>query len=334
MTGVLKSLFAIVVVLAILMLALSGSSGGFVSGFTDMLLGPFVSTLAFGNFLETAAKLSLAGLAASVAFNAGCFNLGGEGQALVGGLAAAAMAICLPELPRSLALTLAVAAGICAGGIIGAVSGVLRAKWRVDELISTFLISAVALNIGYALLVGPLRDANSYLIAAPPLPSTYRLLSWWPPSRLSAVLIWAALLIMVTHVFLKFTIWGYRWRLRKTNIAFASYAGINTASIAIVSLAVSGALHGLAGAAALMDRGQAVQGFTSNLGWDGLAIALVAGTKPKWVPVFAIVYTWIILGAQTAMLSSGFSFALSGLVQATVFFLMTAKRVEGRRSIV
>lgn len=330
MTGILRSIFAIFIVLTILILALSGTSGGFVSGFTDMLLGPFSSALAFGNFLETTAKLILAGLAASMAFSAGCFNLGGEGQVLAGGLAATAVAVCFPELPRGLALTLALGVGFCAGGIIGTVSGALKAKWQVDELISTFLISAAILNLGDALLVGSLKDADSYLIAAPPLPSAYRLLPWWPPSRLSAVLIWAVLLIATTHIFLRFTIWGYRWRLRKASNAFASYVGINTGSIAVVSLAASGALYGLAGVAALMDSGQAIQGFTSNLGWDGLAIALVAGTRPIWVPVFAIIYTWIILGAQTAMLNSGFSFALSGLVQAVIFFLVTAKRFEGR----
>jgi len=330
MTGVLRSIFVILIVLTILILALSGTSEGFVSGFTDMLVGPFRSALAFGNFLETTAKLILAGLAASMAFSSGCFNLGGEGQVLAGGLAAAAVAVYFPELPRVLALTMALAMGLCAGGIIGTVSGVLRAKWQVDELISTFLISAAALNFGDALLVGPLRDAESYLIAAPPLPSAYRLLPWWPPSRLSAVLIWAALLTTITHIFLRFTIWGYRWRLRKASIAFASYVGINTSSIAVVSLAASGAFYGLTGVAALMGSGQAVQGFTSNLGWDGLAIALVAGTRPRWVPVFAMIYAWFILGAQTAMLSSGFSFALSGLVQATIFFLVTAKRFEGR----
>jgi len=330
MSGILKPVLAILVVLTILMLALSGASGGFVSGLTDMLSGPFINALAFGNFLEKTAKLTLAGLAASLAFSAGCFNLGGEGQVLAGGLAAAAVAFYFPGLPRGLALTLAVAAGICAGGIIGTTSGLLKAKWRVDELISTFLISAASLNIGHALLLEPLRDPNSYLIAAPPLPSAYKLLLWWPPSRLSVVLAWAVLLTIATHIFLEFTIWGYRWRLRKANPAFAYYVGINANSIATISLAASGAIYGLVGSAALMDSGQAVQGFTSNLGWDGLAIALVAGTRPKWVPVFAIIYSWIVLGAQNATLSSGFSFALSGLVQATIFFLMTAKRLEGR----
>jgi len=333
MTRSLRSFFAIVLVLTILILALSGSSDGLISGLTDMLLGPFISPLAFGDFLETTAKLILAGLAASMALSAGCFNLGGEGQVLAGGLAAAAMSIYFPELPRGLALMLAVAAGICAGGTMGAASGALRAKWRVNELISTFLISMTVLNLGDALLVGPLRDVNSYLIAAPPLPSAYRLLLWWPPSRLSAVLIWAISLTMAAHLFLKHTIWGYRWHLRRGNIAFASYVGISTTSITIASLAASGALYGLVGVAALMGNGQAVQGFTSNLGWDGLAIALVAGAKPKWVPIFAIIYTWVVLSTQTAILSSGFSFDLRGLVQAIIFFLMAAGRIEGRNLV-
>lgn len=293
-----------------------------------LITGPFMSRLALGNFLETSARLTLAGLAASLAFRSGSFNLGGEGQALAGGLAAAAVAIYLPGIPRFIALPAAVAAGIIAGGLIGSVSGVLKAKWGVDELISSFLLSASLGPIGHVLLSGSMKDSSSYLIAAPPLAGQYLLPAWWPPSRLGPVLLWALLATIAALLFLNYTRRGYEWRLRGANQKFARYGGIRTGRIAITSLAVSGALYALAGTSALLDSGQAIQGFTAGLGWNGLAIALIAGSRPELIPIAALAYTWLLNGTQAATMHTAFPFALGGLVQATVFLFVTARRIR------
>ncbi|RKX94568.1 MAG: ABC transporter permease [Spirochaetes bacterium] len=296
-----------------------------------MLTGPFLSPMALGNLLESTARLTLAGIAASLAFRAGLFNLGGEGQALAGGLAAAAVALYFPEMPRVLALPAALAAGLVTGALIGAFSGFLRVKWGVDELISSFLIAASMGPVGHVLLNNVMKDSESYLIAAPPLADNYRLAALWPPSRLTAVLLWALIVTISSFLFLRFTRRGYEWRLRGANEQFARYGGIKTGSIAIVSLSISGALYAAAGTAALMDSGQAVQGFTAGLGWDGLAIALIAGSRPEIIPLAAISYSWLIQGTRAAMMHTGFPFALSGMVQATVFLFVTARRFTLKR---
>jgi len=296
-----------------------------------LVSGPLRSGLALGNLLATASRLTLAGLAAALAFRAGAFNLGGEGQALAGGLAAAALALALPDLPRFVALPLAVLAGLAAGAAVGALSGFLRARWGVDELISSFLVSAALVPVGPVLLGGPMKDPDSYLIAAPPLSGAYRLASWWSPSRLGAPLVWSLLLAAAVVVFLRYTRRGYEWRLRGVHESFARYGGIRTGAIAVAALASSGALFGLAGAAALMDGGQAIQGFTGGLGWNGLAVALIAGTRPELVPLAALAYAWLTDGTQAAMMHTGFSFSLSGLVQAAVFLLVTARFAVRRR---
>jgi len=291
-----------------------------------MTAGPFMSPMAFGNLLESAARLTLAGTAAAMAFRAGLFNLGGEGQALAGGLAAAAVALYFPDLPRFAALPAALAAGITAGVLIGAFSGFLRNKWGVDELISSFLISASMAPVGHVLLNNLMKDPGSYLIAAPPLSENYRLAALWSPSRLTVVAFWALSLSLLSFIFLKFTRWGYEWRLRGANEQFACYGGIKTTAIALLSLSVSGGLYATAGTAALLDGGQAVQGFTNGLGWGGLAIALIAGNRPEMIPLAALAYSWLIHGTQAAMMHTGFPFALSGLVQAMVFLFVTARR--------
>ncbi|MCK5736964.1 MAG: ABC transporter permease, partial [Spirochaetaceae bacterium] len=290
-----------------------------------LLSGPLKNPMAIGNLLESAARLTLAGLAASLAFKSGLFNLGGEGQVLAGGLAAAAVALYLPGLPRFLALPASLAAGLITGAVIGGFSGLLRVKWGVDELISSFLVSASMGPVGHVLLNNVMKDPESYLIAAPPLTANYRLTALWPPSRLSFVLGWAILSSVLAFLFFRFTRRGYEWRLRAANEQFARYGGIRTGSIAVISLSVSGALYAAAGTAALMDGGQAIQGFTAGLGWDGLAIALIAGSRPEIIPLAALAYSWLIYGTQAAMMNTGFPFALSGMVQATVFLFVTAR---------
>jgi len=296
-----------------------------------MIIGPFMSPMALGNLLETTARLVLAGTAASLAFKSGLFNLGGEGQALAGGLTAAALALYVPDLPRILAIPAALAVGMAAGAAIAAFSGLLRVKWDVDELISTFLISASMGPVGHVLLNNVMKDPESYLIAAPLLPDSYRLASFWPPSRLTAVLFWALITALLAYLFLNFTRRGYEWKLRGANEQFARYGGIKTGSIAVASLSISGALYAAAGTAALLDSGQAVQGFTAGIGWDGLAIALIAGSRPEFIPLAAISYSWLIQGTGAAMMHTGFPFALSGMVQATVFLFVTARRFTIKR---
>ena len=290
-----------------------------------LITGPFRNSLVFGDLVAAASRLTLAGLAASLAFRSGSFNLGGEGQALAGGLVAAGTAAAMPLLSPFLAVSSAMAAGVLAGAAVGSISGVLKARWDIDELISSFLIAAAAAPIGEALLGGMMKDPHSYLIAAPPLPVNYLLAKWLPPSRLGPVLFWAPAATAGVVIFLNFTRTGYEWRMRGANAAFARYGGIRVGRVAVLALSASGGLFGLAGTAALLDSGQAVGGFTGGLGWNGLAVALIAGNRPQWVPPAALAYAWLEAGTQAAMMHTGFSFGLSGVVQATIFLLVTVR---------
>lgn len=291
-----------------------------------LLTGAVRSRLSFGNLLENTARLTITGLAASLALKSGLVNLGGEGQALAGGLSAAAIAMLLPNLPRIPALVLLVLVGASAGALIGSISGMLKAWWNVDEMMSSFLLAASILPLGTLLLRTKMKDAESYLIAAPPLPQGYRLAMWMPPSRFGVVFIWGMFLLITVFLFFHYTHRGYQWRLHAANPLFARYGGINTRSIVICSMGVSGALFGLGGTAVLLDGGQAVQGFTNGLGWNGLAVALIARNRPEFVPIAALVYSWLEIGTQSAMLHTGFPFILTGLIQAIVFLLITTRK--------
>ena len=290
----------------------------------QFFVGAFKNRLAFGNFLESAARLSIAGLGAALAFRSGLFNIGGEGQALAGGLAAACTAIILPQMGRPFSIVLSILTGICAGGFLGGISGCLKARWKVDELISSFLIAAAVIPVGNMLLSGPMKDADSYLLAAPPLPAAYHLPLWLPPSRLGPLVPWTVLLILAAFMFYYRTPTGYRWRLHGASPAFAEYGGIRVDRVTVLAMSVSGGLYGLAGTAALLDGGQAVQGFTNGLGWNGLAVALIAGTRMEFVPLAAVAFAWLESGSHSALIFARHPFAMTGLIQAVVFLLVTA----------
>ncbi len=318
-----RSLIAIFAALALSVVVILLISDTPLTAITLLLTGAVRSELAFGNMLASAARLTIAGIAATIVFRAGLFNLGGEGQALVGGLSAAMMAMAFPNLPSLLALGLSIMIGIIAGGLMGAISGMLKTWLKVDELISSFLLSSAMLPVGAMLLGGHLKDPESYLIAAPPLPTAYRLALWMPPSRLGPMLVIAILLSLAAVLFLFYTRWGYEWRLFGMNPAFAAYGGIRVGRITVLAMALSGGLFGLAGTAALLDGGQAVQGFTSGLGWNGLAVALIARIHPGYVPLAVLAYSWLEAGTQSAIINTGFPYTLVGLVQGAVFLLVT-----------
>ena len=330
--GFLAPIIALLAALGVTALAMTLLSNSPTEALLYLFIGPAQSRLALGNVLEYASLITLAGIAASMAFRSGSFNLGGEGQAFAGGLTAAAFAIAFPNLPRPVALPLALSTGCLAGGLLGSVPGVLRARWNVDELISSFLLSAAVLPIGNVLLGGIMKDPDSYLIAARPLPAAFQTAHWWPPSGFGPTALWALTGSAIAVLFLGYTRRGYEWRLRGANESFARYGGIRTGFIAVGSMSLSGAVFGFAGAAALAESGQAVQGFTSGLGWDGLAVALIAASRPSVVPLAALAYAWLTHGTQAAMMHTGFSYSLSSLVQASVFLLVTAKLFSKRKS--
>ncbi len=320
---VLIAFLSTLLLISLVILFLSSSPA---ASLAYLFAGPFKNSLALGNTIALAARLSIGALAASLAFGTGNFNLGGEGQALAGGLAGAALALYLPNLPPFIAPLTAVAAGTAAGAALGALSGILKVRWNVDPLISTFLLSAAVMPAGHVLLNGPLKDPSSYLIAAPVLGAQYRLHSWLQPSRLGPVILWALPAVILIHIFFTRTRRGMEWNICRANEEFARYGGLPAGRLIISSLTLSGAMYALAGSAALLDSGQAVQGFTDGLGWSGLAVALIASFKPLRIPFAALIYAWLMQGTQSALLHTSFPLSLGGLVQGMVFLLVTLGR--------
>jgi simple sugar transport system permease protein len=310
----------------------------FSSSFWDALslffLGPFENSYYFGNMLNASIPLILAGLGASVAFGSRNFNLGGEGQIYSGAIAAAATCLALPDGLATgaplLGMAVAAVAGAVAGAFLGALSGALKRSLGVDELISSFLASAAVVYLGDFLITGPLQDPASNFQATRAIPEALRLARMYPPSSLSAGCFLALAAALCMHFVMRRTRFGFELGLCGKNREFARYVGVDAGAYDLWPMALSGALHGLAGAAMILGTYyKAMKGFSSGIGWSAIAVALIAGDAPLAVVPAGLFFAYLEAGAKAVMVGADVSSEIVAVIQSVIFFLVTARALRG-----
>jgi simple sugar transport system permease protein len=289
-------------------------------------LGPFLNLYNLGNMLNAAVPLILTGLGVSVAFRTSIFNLGGEGQVYSGGLVATAVCLAFPAMSGFAGVPIALLTGAAAAAIIAGISGLLYARWQTNELLSSFLISAALVLIVDYIITGPLDDPASNLIATPPIPPQYWLSRILIPSRVNTGSLWAIASVGLVALFLFNTRMGYNLRVCGLNREFALYGGIAMEAYIVLSMAASGFLHGLAGGIVVLGTYHScIQGFSAGLGWNGIAVALIGRNHPLGIVPAALFYAYLGAGAEAAVIHSGVSTEVALLIQAVVFYLITAQ---------
>ena len=291
-------------------------------------LGPLQTTYYLGNMINGAIPLVFGGLAVSLAMQGGTFNLGGEGQIYAGGFVTTICAIYLEALGISGAL-LALLAGSLVSGMLSGLSGYFRMRWDTSEFITSFLVSnAVILVINY-LVGGPFMDRSTNLIATQKIPVGFRLPAILQPSNLSAALYLAILSVAFVHIYLYKTKSGYTLRMCGNNRVFAQYGGIAVKRYAVLPMFFSGAFYGLGGGIAIFGTYfSCIKEFSAGMGWNGLAVALIAKFKPSLILPAALFFSYLESGARNAMIHSDVTFELASVVQAVVFFLVSSEVLQ------
>ena len=300
-----------------------------------LFFGPLQNLYQFGNMLNGAIPLILGGLGVLTAMKAGSLNLGGEGQVYAGAFVATVTAIALvpPGIPGAL---VALLAGALAAGIAAGLPGLFKALWNTSEPITSFLLSNILVLVTNYLVTGPFLDPGTNLQSTRKIPAAFRLPRILEPSNLSAALFAALFAVILVRFFLDRTRPGYEFRMAGHNELFARYGGINTRRNTVLAMGISGMLYGLAGGLAVFGTYYGtVKEFSSGMGWNGLAVALIAGSKPLALIPSAIFFVWIGSGARIAMQFSDVTFEISSIVRSVVFFLVTSAVIrnlfKGRR---
>ncbi len=254
--------------------------------------------------LVKATPLLLVGLGITIAFRGGVINIGGEGQLIVGALAAAAVALALPEWPGVILLPLTLATGALAGGAWGGVPGVLKARLKVNEILSTIMMNQIAIQLANFLLRGPMIDpaelaAGTQIAQSAQLPQQVWLVRLVPRTLLHTGAIIAVVMAALVYIFLWRTTIGYRIRAVGLNPDAARYAGIRVSVYQALSLILGGAFAGLAGAVEVLGvQHRMLEGLSGGYGFSGIVAALFGKLHPIGVIPAAIFFGGLLVGAD------------------------------------
>lgn len=266
-----------------------------------LLRGALGSAEGIGFTLYYATNFIFTGLAVAVAFHAGLFNIGGEGQATVAGIAMAIACLALPALPGFLAAPLAILAAAAGGAAYAFIPGWLQAKRGSHVVITTIMLNFVAATLIVYLLREVIGKPGSMQPETPDFPAQAVLTpmhQWLAPfgiSLPSTPLNTAFLLALMALVAVWLLIWrtrlGYAIRTVGANPRAAAYAGISPAAVTMIAMAISGALAGgLAVNEALGVQHRLVLDFTAGYGFVGIAVALMGRGHPAGVGLAALLF--------------------------------------------
>lgn len=280
-----------------------------------------------------AIPLCLIGLGIALAFRANVFNIGADGQLLMGAAAAVACASVLAGLPSAIALPLLLLAGCLGGAVWGGVAGALKARFGANEIIATIMLNYIAIQIVSWLIRGPLQESMGMFPRSERLADTLRLPLLLDGTRISAGLIVVFLATILVWVLVSRTRYGYELTITGQNPDAARYGGVRPGWITFSVLCLSGALAGLAGIVEVSGVHSRLQeGFASGLGITGIAVALLARLNPLFVPISAFGFAGLYAGSAAVARVTSVPFPLVHVVEATIIFAFLAAGVLRRRA--
>lgn len=312
------------------------------TAYAALVEGAFGTPNAVAETLVKATPLLLVGLGICIAFQANVINIGGEGQMIVGAILGTLVGLTFTDWPGWVVIPLAMLVGFLGGALWGGIPGVLKAYFNVNEILSTVMMNAIAVQIMNYLLRGPMIDPAQKAMASE-IPQTAALqmafrLPRWVPTRLHLGTLLAMVLAVVVHVFLWHTVWGYRIRAVGKNPDASRYAGIPVKRYTVLALLLSGAFAGLAGVVQVygvnyrMITDGSASGFTGNAGFNGIVAALFGGLHPLGTVPASVLFGALLVGAnkmqRAVQVPSALVIALNGLV---VVFVVSSEYWRRRR---
>jgi general nucleoside transport system permease protein len=329
--------------------AIGGAVGGVFNGYGAMLSGAFgdpgriVTALQTGNArdiasavrpitetLVAAMPLIFVGLAVAISFRTGLFNIGGDGQLIMGALGATFVGVMLQSsgLPSLVILVIAIVASAVVGGFWGFIAGFLKARTGAHEVITTIMLNIIASQVVLFALLGPaLRQAGS----SQPISKT---MSSWvdvpliidiPGLRLDYGFVVALLMAAAVSWLLFRTTKGYELRAAGFNMTAARYAGMSAGGSMMLAMALSGGLAGMGGGFTVIGTvGQLSNDLALGIGFNAIALALLAGLRPSGVVIAGLLFGALTTGGKVMGIESGIPFDLLFLIIAMVIMFVAA----------
>ncbi len=300
----------------------------------DMWRSTVLNGTSIGQVLVKASPLILAGLAVAVPAKAGLVNVGGEGQVIMGAVAAGGVALALDgTLPGGVMVVVMMLAAATAGGLWAGLAAVLRLTVRVNEAITTLLLNYVAIDLLLYLIYQPWKDkfgsgqpATRALAVAARLPLI-------GTSKVHAGFVIAVVATAVIFALLRWTSWGFRLRVVGGNAEAARRAGLPVSALLISAMVVGGALAGLGGMVHFAGAEFKLRpGMTLNFGYIAFLAAWLARHDPLKVAGAAVLLALIAIGGDSLQLDSGLPAAAVNVLMGLVLVAVMGRGQTTRRS--
>jgi len=273
--------------------------------YSAMFRGAFGSINGWSQSLVKATPLLLVGLGVCIAFRASVINVGGEGQIILGAIAGTWVALTFGDLPRGILVPLCMLAGFLAGSLWGFIPGLLKARFKVNEILSTIMLNSIALQLMNFLLQGPMMDpegiaAGTFLAQSARLPPSSWLTRLVPRTMLHSGVYVALFFAFAVYIFLWRTTIGYQIRAVGLNPQASRYSGINVPFNQMLSLTIAGGLSGLAGVIEVMGvHRRILEGLTGGYGFTGIVAALLGSLHPLGLVPASVLFGGLLVGANT-----------------------------------
>lgn len=315
---------------ALIMLATSVAPENIAKSFVALAYGSVGSLAAVSETLTSTIPLVLSGLGIGLAFRAGLFNIGAEGQIVIGGLAAVIASFAITGLPFYVHMPLVLTIGMLAGALYAGLAGFLRAATGAHEVISTIMLNLIAFRMLDYVLRQPFiqKEGRSDPISKAVLETAElpRLLAFIDPNlRVHAGLVIMLISVALIYWLLFRSKLGFAFRVSGENPDAAKYAGIRAGLTIVLAMALAGGLAGLAGATQVTGvLGRASPGFSAGIGFDAIAVALLGRSHPVGILLAGLLFGALEAGGRQMQVDAGVSIDLIGIVQALIIVFVAA----------
>ena len=322
------------VFLAVMGLSVSAAYGRLITSVTSLK--------GFSYVIVYSVPYIVAGLSVAFSFQTGVFNIGAEGQFVMGSMAAACVGILAGDLPKPVLIPLCFLAAMAAGAVWGVIVGVLKTKWGINEVLSMIMFNWIAFYLSNFIAGLPGIKSEGSAEATRNISDNASMLfskEFIKNAGLCPTANWGILIAIVVTVIVWFVIekttLGYELKAVGANKFAAEYGGISVNRSILTALAISGALAGLAGALQLMGMGKRISIFSSQegFGFAGIVVALIGCSNPFGVFVAGLFYGALMFGGSKLNLVGAPTQLINVIVGTVVFFIAISVIFENLKHI-
>lgn len=298
------------------------------NAYAALLNGAFGSSSSFANTLSKSIPLLFTGLAFAFANKGGIFNIGGEGQLYAGAMASTIVALVMDGMPRYIVILTAVAAGILAGALVGGLIGAVKVKLQINEVIVAIMLNYIVLYFTSYLVTYPFKQEGAMTAQTVDIGSRYMFHKIIPRTQLTTTLILGIVIALLIYLFFAKTRFGYNIRAVGENRFAAQASGVPMVATAILTMAISGALSGLAGVTEVFGKtGRFIDGFSPGFGFTGIAVAVLANNHPVGVILSALLFGILEAGSMKMSYTAGISASMVNVIQGLVILFVATPNI-------